>query len=573
MVDQHANRRRAPRFEAVFTVVSVWLETESGERHSAQMIDVSTSGARLSTNHDLGRDDRLTLILESPSLEIQESCQLLVRWVTPGKRDTTVAGCELVQPLMEETLSRLAAAGQLNRRRDERFPISIQGHLSQELSPQEGFAVRVENLSQGGLRLFAPETVELGQRLLLLLRSDGQRVIHVLVNPVWQMRVPAGYFVGCSFLQSSGYRSVADVVSIGDPSSKMAPGVAESGGPRQRRKSKPFVPLLPGQIAPKARDLPEPSQRRKGHWIGVACMLALLLVLIAIKLQDDHGTRVAANVGDPPPNAAISDESTEPPDSSAAAGGTPHDVQAPVPSADAPSGADAADGPGTRKPGLDTRPATGTGTPPGTSPTPPTTTPKHSPSGDSAPDGPRRTTEEPPSQFGDLERSVRAALRMAASRNEAATTKELDRAGSLAARVGRPECVVGTQKLAQNVREFWSEFDGLLARLEPNSTFTFRERVVTVIEVRADTLSIRYDGKSRTYDRSKLPAKLVGALADHWLDKTLPENRVRYAAFLVATYPDNGHALEQITAMWAELRELEATLPDVAGILVQPPTE
>lgn len=560
MVEQFANRRRTPRFEAVFTVVSVWLETESDERHAAQVIDLSTSGVRLSTGHALHRGDERRFILEAPSLDIRESCRLVVRWVTPGKRNATLAGCELIEHLSDDTLSRLAAAGQLNRRRDERFPISVQGLLSQELSPQEGVAVRVENLSQGGLRLYTPETVQLGQRLLLLLRSDGQRIVRVLVNPVWQMKVQAGYFVGCSFLQSTGYRSVVDVVGIGtDPRAMTGPPETARQGPK--RRAKPVLPLIPEKVLRRPQG-PSPG-RRKEIFIGIAGTLVLLICLIVMKLRDTPGGRQTAT-RDRDVNATTPDISQTAPEPAVAA--------SPVLVSASPSDEPSRDSPSTQ-----TEPAVSpVAAPSVTGPSAGSTahgstahgsTAHGSDSGPGASAGADAAFELDPEQLAEFRGALRSALRLAAGRNEAQAAEQLTKADVLSGPLGRAECVDGARRLAQRVHEFWIEFDTMLGGLESGATFTYRERTITILEIREEAILIRYDGKSREYNRSKLPAKLVTALADRWLDKTQAENRIRHAAFLLATYPENGHTAEQLGTLWARLRADDTTLPELASIL------
>ena len=191
-----------------------WDDTESLQPLQAELIDISANGARLSVASHLKSKQAVTILVESAAMDVDVRVAARVCWVRQTKRDGCIFGCKFDEELPNGILPRLAATGHIDQRQDARRLASVRGYLRQELVDDDKLAISVNNFSPSGLRFFSPKPVELKQRLMMNLETADGDFVEVVARSIWQMRTPAGYLVGCSFLNKRGFEAFAQTLPM-----------------------------------------------------------------------------------------------------------------------------------------------------------------------------------------------------------------------------------------------------------------------------------------------------------------------------------------------------------------------
>ena len=186
-----------------------WIESSA-----AVPLDLSANGARLECEFPIQANEAVKINISADNIGISLTVSATVRWIEPTTQGKLIIGCEFNQTMPEDILPKLAAAGELNRRQETRFPILLYANAKQELN-QKVIGVRIEEYSRGGIRLFSPVEMNLRDRILLRVKHQSKSVSLVL-NPRWQIGVAAGHFVGCSFVDANGYESLTALATTPD---------------------------------------------------------------------------------------------------------------------------------------------------------------------------------------------------------------------------------------------------------------------------------------------------------------------------------------------------------------------
>ncbi len=175
---------------------------------TGQLYDLSRSGARISLERQLKADEPISLQVLAPKVGVDFQMTAVIRWSQPSGTSQWYHGCSFSVDLPDDILEKLVSTGQLDRRRDERTRISLEAHVRQELESAATTSVLIEDYSFSGLRLFSPQLMKLGERLMVELYSEEHDPVRIPVRPHWQHAVSDGFSIGCSFLSHTAFRQI-----------------------------------------------------------------------------------------------------------------------------------------------------------------------------------------------------------------------------------------------------------------------------------------------------------------------------------------------------------------------------
>ena len=206
---------REPRYQLCDgQVASVVLQRAEGcdpRSVSAQLLDISRNGVKLSVPICLPFEEEVDMRIEIPDLALNLEISATVRWVRPAGDVTWLLGCVFNRELSDRGIAKLTSGMCLDRRRSLRREIMLKATVHWELQ-SDGTSVVLQNLSAGGFCMTASNAGEVGQRLLLHLEKADGHDATVQAQIEWRLKVNKGYLVGCSFLNSYSYASLRDAV-------------------------------------------------------------------------------------------------------------------------------------------------------------------------------------------------------------------------------------------------------------------------------------------------------------------------------------------------------------------------
>jgi hypothetical protein len=177
-----------------------------------ELIDVSRSGLKLSMSDAPAVREAVVVRLSVPEIDLDLRIDAKVCWSQPAPRDRWYMGCALNPKLPEQVLTKLAIAGYLQRRQDERHAIDLAVRMRCE-GTQTVAPAQLLDYSLGGLRLSSPQSAELGQRLLLELDQGPNCREQVVARTVWELSTKNGHEIGCTFVNKDGFRAFREFLS------------------------------------------------------------------------------------------------------------------------------------------------------------------------------------------------------------------------------------------------------------------------------------------------------------------------------------------------------------------------
>ncbi len=163
-----------------------------------QLVDISTTGAKMYCDTAIQPKEQLAVQIESDQLQNPIVVSAEVCWTTPASNGKFCLGFAFKPAIPDEVLRQMASAGLLERRRHMRERISIRTVARWELSKEETPAWLL-NYSEGGCCLLCITPGHPGNRVRLTL-TEGDQEIHVTVKGQWQVLTEEGYVIGCEFI-------------------------------------------------------------------------------------------------------------------------------------------------------------------------------------------------------------------------------------------------------------------------------------------------------------------------------------------------------------------------------------
>lgn len=204
--------RSEPRYRAYSDdVLACSVSVRSGDEEKtsiARVINLSQSGARLKIPIVVSVGQQIHIRFTVAETDFEVSADATIRWAQPAADGQTAFGCVLDESIDSQLLEELAEAGILERRQDERIPVSIPVHTRQELSDTDADA-EIQEYSRGGLRLISEKKIDLDGRLMI---SFPEVCKTIIVRPVWQREIDERFQVGCRLLERSDSAIISSLV-------------------------------------------------------------------------------------------------------------------------------------------------------------------------------------------------------------------------------------------------------------------------------------------------------------------------------------------------------------------------
>jgi hypothetical protein len=189
---------------------SVVVERPSIE---ADLLDLSQAGARLSVSASISIQEALRLRIEIPELGLDLDIPAAVCWTRPSDGGSWIVGCSFSPELPEDAAKQLGVNGQLNRRKEPRFPIDVEGLVELELA-EKNVPVRIRDYSAGGFCMFGSTPANSGQRLLLHVTMPDGTDVAIPGKVQWRFGYEDGYLFGCAYLNHQGYSSFRAIAQV-----------------------------------------------------------------------------------------------------------------------------------------------------------------------------------------------------------------------------------------------------------------------------------------------------------------------------------------------------------------------
>jgi hypothetical protein len=167
----------------------------------ATIIDLSRSGVRLSTGDCLRIGEDLSLTLEVFDSNPARSFPAKVCWTQLTDAAAWRVGCAFDPPLSDATIAGLASGGHMERRQDDRRPVSLQAKLRWEATSQS-IPVQIVDVSTGGFCFRSDRNGQDSRRLALQLDSDADAPLLVRAKVQWKQNTDDGCLYGCEFTAS-----------------------------------------------------------------------------------------------------------------------------------------------------------------------------------------------------------------------------------------------------------------------------------------------------------------------------------------------------------------------------------
>ena len=209
----------------------------SADKVDAELASLSQGGVKLSVSTHLAVQEAVVLSFEIPELDLQVSRSARVSWIDPVSPENWRIGCSFEQLLPGEVIDELAIHGYLQRRKDPRRSISLEGRVRWQMA-YKSVPIWIMNYSAGGVCIFSPQTGKVGESLVIELDDGTGAPALVFARAQWQKEVQGGYFIGCMFLNVDGHRLLESLL---EKSNSTGPGSTHLG---QRQAGSRLVVLI-----------------------------------------------------------------------------------------------------------------------------------------------------------------------------------------------------------------------------------------------------------------------------------------------------------------------------------------
>lgn len=196
-------------------VVTVTIEADDHRAEpttvSAQLLNLSTSGAKLSVPLDLPRDRaiRIKLTLDEFGLTIYVSGTVCWSAKADAADRSCLVGCRLSPNIPVSILEHVAQTGRLDRREEDRRPAKY----AVDILRRRGLRTVAEpadlrNYASGGVCLATSQPAALGERFNIRLGASSTKV-EVIVR--WQMNQDDACLIGCEYVDAASYDVLKDL--------------------------------------------------------------------------------------------------------------------------------------------------------------------------------------------------------------------------------------------------------------------------------------------------------------------------------------------------------------------------
>jgi len=180
------------------------LERNSGEPIPAEVIDVSSSGAKLVLSLPLKTDDIVTVHLSFADAAVEMRLTGRICWVRLARDYQWLAGVRFDEAIGLARLKKMAAAGYIEQRDSPRTDVQIPGTARRETLSNE-IQVAITDLSATGFRLSSPDVMQAGERVLVGTASRKGNVTFP-AHVRWSDKKQDQYSVGCEFVDKDAFR-------------------------------------------------------------------------------------------------------------------------------------------------------------------------------------------------------------------------------------------------------------------------------------------------------------------------------------------------------------------------------
>lgn len=170
---------------------------------SAQLLNLSTSGAKLAVPLDLPRDKAIQIKLTLEEFGLTMYISGTVCWAAKDDAQACQIGCRLNPNIPASVLQHVAQSGRLDRRDEDRRPTNCTvAVVRRKLLRNQEESADLRNYASGGVCLAKSQPAELGERLSLRLGSSTTK-IDVVVR--WQMQQGEQCLLGCEYVDANSY--------------------------------------------------------------------------------------------------------------------------------------------------------------------------------------------------------------------------------------------------------------------------------------------------------------------------------------------------------------------------------
>jgi hypothetical protein len=201
-------QREELRFELVgrrFVTLTIEPDDHRAERltGTAQLLNLSSNGARLSVPFELPKSKSMRIKLEVDDLGLSIYMAAEVCWQALSDSQENTIGCRLSPQIPPSILKHVTEGSQPDRRDEERLPSIHRVVLDGGLGPTQMHAhAELRNYAAGGLCLEAAAPAELGQQLRLQVGSAATEV-RVVVR--WHLQKGVRHLIGCVYADPNGF--------------------------------------------------------------------------------------------------------------------------------------------------------------------------------------------------------------------------------------------------------------------------------------------------------------------------------------------------------------------------------
>ncbi len=212
----NAEQRRDPRFsmqrnESIDAELLVSNASES--RIPGRVVDISRRGAKFEFDGTLPSDDSALLRLKCEKVNWEVEIPGTIHWKHPNRSDGWWVGCSFQKAVQPVALERLASAGIIDRRSEDRRTINTDVQVKLELREDQQGA-RLVDISHGGFKLWLPRAVNAGERIVLTCFNDLKTDFKSVGRTCWTKSTGDGFFVGCSFVHRDGYQNLMQAMGL-----------------------------------------------------------------------------------------------------------------------------------------------------------------------------------------------------------------------------------------------------------------------------------------------------------------------------------------------------------------------
>lgn len=180
---------------------------------SADLLDLSPGGAKLSTRSAVSFQESVILKLENILASQQLCIESQVQWIRRGPPGTWILGCSFDRSLAADQFESLSAVSFVERRRSRRKANATHGTVDWELGERD-IPVELQNLSKGGFCIKAPRAGKTAGRLHLAVNAGAQGRCRVRATARWQLPHDNSYLIGCEFVDAASYQNLREALRL-----------------------------------------------------------------------------------------------------------------------------------------------------------------------------------------------------------------------------------------------------------------------------------------------------------------------------------------------------------------------